>query len=289
MNIENKRIVKIFIESLELKRYSTNTIKIYNNCILEYINYFSNSNIRDISYDDNLDFFKILYHSKRYSISKMKQIISAVKFLNENIFGKKKEVYFFEEKSKLEDLEFHKDNNNKVISKKDMIRFFSVINNLKHKAIMTTIYSAGLRISEAVALQITDINSERMVIHIRNSKGRKDRNSILSKKLLLILRDYFKEYKPNHWLFEGPNKSQYSKTSIQKIFKKTLKNAGISDNFSVHSLRHSFATHLLENGENIYSIQKLLGHSNVKTTELYTNVSETILKNIKNPIEKMKK
>ena len=128
-----------------------------------------------------------------------------------------------------------------------------------------------------------------MVIYIRNSKGKKDRNSILSKKLLLLLRDYFKEYKPKHWLFEGSNNSHYSKTSIQNIFKKTLKNTGISDHFSIHSLRHSFATHMLENGESIFTIQKLLGHSNVKTTELYTIVDSSATSKIKSPSDDIMK
>ena len=286
MNKDSDKILTIFIETLELKRYSNNTIKIYRNSLIEYMNNFSNYELNDISFDDNLNFFKTLYHNKRYSVSKMKQIISAVKFLNENIFSKKKEVYYFEEKTKLEELEFQKkENSNKIISKEDMIQFFSVMNNLKHKAILATIYSSGLRISEAVALKTTDINSERMVIYIRDSKGKKDRNSILSKKLLLLLREYFKKYKPKHWLFEGPENSQYSKTSIQKIFKKTLKTAGIPDNFSVHSLRHSFATHMLENGVGIFTIQKLLGHSNVKTTELYTNVNSSATFNIKSPLD----
>ena len=119
------------------------------------MNNFSNCELKNISFDDNLNFFKTLYHQKKYSISKMKQIISSVKFLNENIFGKKKEVYYFEEKTKLEELEFLKNgNSNKIISKEDMVRFFSVINNLKHKAILAPIYSSVLRISEAVALKI---------------------------------------------------------------------------------------------------------------------------------------
>ena len=111
----------------------------------------------------------------------------------------------------------------------------------------------------------------------------------MSKKPLLLLRDYFKEYKPKHWLFEGPNNSQYSKTSIQNIFKKILKNAGLSNRFSVHSLRHSFATHMLENGESIFTIQKLLGHSNVKTTEIYTHVDSSATYKIKSPLDDIMK
>ena len=286
MNDKSKNILRIFIEALELKRYSPSTIKVYKSALLEYFKFFNDFDLKDISYENNMNYFKKLYNEKKYSVSKMKQIISAVKFLDENLFKKTREVYYFEDTHKLEQLAFEKQKKDKSISHKDIIKFFRVIVNLKHKAIMGTIYSAGLRISEVINLKITDINSDRMVIFIRNSKGNKDRYSILSSKLLYILRMYYKEYKPKVWLFEGIAGRQYSVASVQNIFHHALKKAGIKNIYSVHSLRHSFATHLLENGESINTIRELLGHSNFKTTEIYTNIDNQALSNIKSPLDK---
>lgn len=158
-------------------------------------------------------------------------------------------------------------------------------NNLKHKTILSTIYSAGLRLSEAVNLKIADIDNERKLIYVRGGKGKKDRTTILSLALLVLLRKYFKEFKPKVWLFEGVNGGQYSRRSVQEIFYKALKKATIDKKVSVHSLRHSFATHLLEQGEDLRYIQKILGHKSSKTTEIYTHITSLGMNKFKSPLD----
>jgi site-specific recombinase XerD len=153
------------------------------------------------------------------------------------------------------------------------------IENLKHKAILTLTYSVGLRVSEIVNLKIEDIDSKRMLIHIKNAKGRKDRIVPLSQNVLELLREYFKKHKPTTYLFNGQKSLQYSIGSCQKIYK-----LYIDQNSSIHTLRHSSFTNLLENGTDIRLIQKLAGHSNVKTTEIYTHVSNQLLGKVKLPI-----
>ena len=149
------------------------------------------------------------------------------------------------------------------------------------------IYSGGLRISELINLKIKDIDSNRMQIRIEQSKGKKDRYTLLSKKTLITLRQYFKEYKPKEWLFEGEGGEQYSTTSVEKILKRALIATGIKKRITVHSLRHSFATHLLESGTDLRYIQNLLGHSSSKTTEIYTHITTKGLDRIVNPLDKL--
>ena len=150
-----------------------------------------------------------------------------------------------------------------------------------------TIYSGGLRISELINLKVKDIDSDRMQIRISLSKENKDRYTLLSKKTLLILRKYFNEYKPKEWLFEGEGGGQYADRSIYSIFKKALASAKIKKKVSIHSLRHSLATHLLENGTDLRYIQSLLGHSSSKTTEIYTHITTKGFDQIKNPLDKL--
>jgi len=175
-----------------------------------------------------------------------------------------------------------------VLSKEEVKRIINSANNLKHKAILSTIYSAGLRLSEAVNLKIADIDSERMLISIKGGKGKKDRNTILSKELLLLLREYFKEYKPKVWLFENPSYEAVSPRFIQQVFHLSLQKTNINKNASVHTLRHSFATHLLENGEDVRKIQILLGHNNLRTTEIYTHVTSRAIQGLKSPLDDLK-
>jgi site-specific recombinase XerD len=167
----------------------------------------------------------------------------------------------------------------KVIDGEYIKSQLSKIGNLKHKSILTLTYSVGLRVSEVVNLKISDIDSKRMLIHIKNAKGRKDRIVPLSQTVLELLRQYFKEYKPKEFLFNGQNSLQYSIGSCQKIYKKY-----IDGESSIHTLRHSSFTNLLENGTDLRIIQKIAGHSNSKTTEIYTHVSNQLLNRINLPI-----
>ena len=146
-------------------------------------------------------------------------------------------------------------------------------------------YSSGMRIGEIINLKITDIDSQRKQIKIEQGKGKKDRYTVLSERVLPLLRDYYKEYKPKHYLFEGPKEKQYSTTSIHVILQTAVIKAGIKKRVTMHTLRHSFATHLLEQGTDLRYIQELLGHKSSKTTEIYTHVSTKSLQRIKSPFD----
>jgi len=168
-------------------------------------------------------------------------------------------------------------------------RIIDVTNNIKHKTILSVIYGCGLRISECINLKVEDIDSSNMRVWMRNAKGKKDRITLLSPSLLEQLRAYYKLYRPKEWLFEGVNGKPYSVSSIRQTFNRSRKKAGVNIPATVHTLRHSFATHLLDAGTNLRYIQKLLGHNSSKTTEIYTHVSTTNLINIESPFEKIGK
>jgi site-specific recombinase XerD len=175
-----------------------------------------------------------------------------------------------------------------VLSQNDIPRILQSVNNEKHRAILTLTYSAGLRISEVVHLKIEDIDGERMLIHVRQGKGRNARYTILSREALKVLRNYIKAYRPKTWLFPGGKEGKHlTERSVQKIFERALKKAGIKKDVSIHSLRHSFATHLLENGTDLRYIQELLGHKHSKTTEIYTHVSEKEMRRIQSPLDRL--
>ncbi len=173
----------------------------------------------------------------------------------------------------------------KVLSREDIKRILDATDNLKHRAILSTIYSAGLRVSELINLMIKDVDSGRMVIRVRQAKGNKDREVVLSEKLLTLLRAYFLACKPRDYLFEGQTGGVYSARSVQQIMKQSLRKAGINKDASVHTLRHSFATHMLEAGTDIRYIQEILGHNNLKTTEIYTHVTDAGKRKIKSPLD----
>lgn len=167
-----------------------------------------------------------------------------------------------------------------------MKRILNATSNIKHKAILMLMYSGGLRVGEVVKLKPGDIDPNRKLIHIRGSKGRKDRYTLLSNTVIDVLRKYWKRYRPQKWLFEGAKKGVHLSTrTADKIFRNACKKAGINKGVSFHSLRHSFATHLLESGTDLRYIQELLGHAHSKTTEIYTLVSRKNLGKIISPID----
>lgn len=175
-----------------------------------------------------------------------------------------------------------------VLNRDEVSRILSVVSNIKHKAILMLVYSAGLRVSEVVKLKVEDIDSGRKLIHVRGAKGRKDRYTILSDVALKTLKEYQKMYQPQKWLFLGAKPDKHiHPMSVEKIFSGACKKMSIKKDLSVHSLRHSFATHLLESGVDLRYIQELLGHKSSRTTEVYTHVSNKDLRAIKSPLDNL--
>ena len=268
-----------YIDKLQVLRYSKSTVNTYVSMFEEFINYYKGIDL--ISINEN-DIRAYLLHlvERDVSISYQNQAINSIKFYFEIVLGLPNRHYYVERPRKVETLPL-------VLSVEEIQRLLNTVTNLKHKAILITIYSAGLRVSEVLELKMSDIQSDRMLILVRNSKGNKDRTTLLGKKTLDVLREYYLEYKPVDYLFEGQNGGKYSSTSIQKILKKALNKANIIKPATIHTLRHSFATHLLEKGTNLRYIQTLLGHSSPKTTEIYTRVSTVDIEHIKNPIDNL--
>jgi len=175
-----------------------------------------------------------------------------------------------------------------ILSLSEVESLFSVTENLKHKAILMITYSSGLRISEAARLKITDIDSKRMMVRVQQGKGGKDRYSILSQTALECLRQYWRKYRPKEWLFEGNKGTLISISSIRQIFLDAKKRAGITKPASVHTLRHSFATHLIEAGTSLHHVQLLLGHRSPNTTTVYLHVSRLNLAQVTSPLDRAK-
>lgn len=175
-----------------------------------------------------------------------------------------------------------------VLGPDEVGRLLGGVRNPKHRAILMLVYAAGLRVGEVVRLKVGDIDSERMLVHVRQGKGRKDRYVMLSEIALQALRAYWKLDRPGKWLFPGGRVGRHlTERSVQKVFKRAARKAGIEKKVSVHSLRHAFATHLLEAGTDIRFIQKLLGHKSTKTTEIYTKVSKQSLQRIRSPLDRL--
>jgi integrase/recombinase XerD len=173
-----------------------------------------------------------------------------------------------------------------VLNKEDIALIINAVNNLKQKTILMLTYACGLRVSEVVSIEISHVDSKRMILHIKNAKGKKDRVVSISPTILVILRAYYKEYRPKKWMFEGQfSEDHYSIRSIQTVLQTAKNKAGVFKSGGMHALRHSFATHLLDKGIDVVMIQKLLGHNDIKTTLRYLHVTNKDLSKIISPIE----
>ncbi|RYG22568.1 MAG: recombinase, partial [Chitinophagaceae bacterium] len=172
-----------------------------------------------------------------------------------------------------------------VLSVDEVRRLLQSATNLKHKVLLSMVYSGGFRVSEVLNLKLNQIDKDRMLVHIKSAKGNKDRYTLLSTKILKLLQEYKAVYQPKEFLFEGNNAQRYSERAAQTVLKLTAQRAGIQKKVTLHTLRHSFATHLLEQGTDIRYIQNLLGHQSPKTTMIYTHVTAVAMQNIKNPFD----
>lgn len=262
---------------LRHRRYSDSTVKTYGNALKQFLMQVGKPPA-EVTNDDLVAFNNYLA-DKKYSFSLQNQVISALKTYFRKIHNRKLEVEKIERPRRE-----HKLPN--VLSKEEVAALLSASVNQKHRTMLSLIYACGLRRGELLNLKAGDIDSKRGMLTIRNAKGRKDRLVPISQKVIEMLRTYYKAYRPKVWLFEGQKPGeQYSATSLQEVFRAAVKKAVIRKPATMHWLRHSYATHLLESGTDIRFIQELLGHKSSKTTEIYTHVSEKSLKKIKSPFD----
>ncbi len=273
MNKKGHSTLEKFKNILKLQNYAPNSISIYTHYVIEFISSYKKPALHITGKD-------VRFYIENYnytSTSQQNQIYSALKLFSRYVLNIKRIDNIILKRPKKEK------KLPRIIQKKKLLDSIFAIKNLKHKAILSLAYSTGLRVSEVINLKIRDVDSKRMLLHINQAKGRKDRTVPLSEGLLQILRDYAKEYCPNatpdDYVFSGQFSDQYSATSCNKIVKKY-----IDPSATMHLLRHSCFTHLLESGIDIRIIQKIAGHSSSKTTEIYTHVSTDLLKTVAMPI-----
>jgi site-specific recombinase XerD len=276
----NLAALKRMHELLLLKAYSPNTIRAYCNELSQLLYLLRDIPVDTLTPERLRSYF--LYCVKKLKLSEnlIHSRINAVKFYFEQVLHREKN-FFFEEIPRPKKREALP----KVISKNDIAKLFSKVDNPKHLLMLKLCYGMGLRVSEIVNLKIANIDSRRMLVHIESAKGKKDRYVTLPSSILEDLRNYYRAYRPKTYLFEGQNGGQYAIRSVQVIFKNAMQKAKVNKTVGIHGLRHSYATHLLECGTDMYFIQKLLGHSSIKTTEIYAKVSNRQLSNIKSPLD----
>ena len=266
------------LDDLQLRNYSDRTIKAYLRCVSQFAQHFGKS-------PDQLgpaqirEYQLYLIKQKQCSWAVFNQTVCALRFFYNTTLGCKEmieEIPYprFEKRLPV------------VLSKTEVAALLQAVSNLKHRALLTTLYATGLRVSEVTHLVVTDIDSGRMIVQVRQGKGRKDRFVMLSPTLLTLLRQYWKAYQPRHWLFPGQNRNHpINDATAYRICQQAARAAKLSKSVSPHCLRHSFATHLLEAGTDLRTIQLLLGHRNLKTTAVYLHVSTLALRSTTSPLD----
>jgi len=276
----NQPALERFIETIRLKGYSPNTEKTYRNEFAQLLQLLENVHVDTLDPERIRSYMLYCTTELKLSEAHLHSRLNAVKFYFEKVL--KKESFFVDipRPKKHSTLPKH-------ISQRDVKKLFECTKNLKHNTILKLCYGMGLRVSEIIGLKISDIDSGNMQVLIERGKGKKDRYANLPESLLEQLRQYFKEYCPKQYLFEGQYGGQYSVRSAQNVFKAALKKANINKDAGIHSLRHSYATHLMEAGTDIGHIQKLLGHANITTTLIYAQVTNRDTKKVKSPLDNL--
>lgn len=265
-------------QKMVLKGFSRSTINIYQAELKHFFNFFRNRDYKTITKEEIEGFVFHLLSKYKISDTKQNSLINAIKCYYEHTLGMPREYYEITRPKRGVNLP-------DVLSVEEVLAILESPKNIKHRAILHTIYGAGLRVNEVIRLRIKDIHSDGGYLFIKDSKGKKDRHTVLSHHLLNLLRRYYKAYRPAYWLFEGQDGGQYSSRSIQNIYRAATEKAGVGAWSTPHTLRHSFATHLMQNGVNIRYIQSALGHSSTKTTEVYTKVLGISNKTLTSPLD----
>lgn len=272
-SIERQNLLKSFCDQLRLMNYCNSSIKSYAGCVSVFLNY-QTKRPYDITESEIKEY---LLQSK--SSAYLKQQIGALK-----LFYK----YIVRQPLKFKFIPYpRKDYKEPILLSVPEIQALidASVSNLKHKSIICLLYSTGIRISELLNLKIKDIDSANMAIHLRQAKGHKDRTVPLDNKVLLLLREYFRQYKPNEYLFEGATEGKYTESSVRELLKHYATKAGIKKRIHPHLLRHCYATRMIGNKVNLLTVQSLLGHKNSKTTERYYHLSIPYSEEIESPIK----
>lgn len=280
MNIE--KLLLEFEQKLILQRYSLNSIRNYKSAVKSFLETaekkFSHPNELNEEMIEKYVLWKVQKH--KVGVSHQRMIIASIDKFYKSLYNRKLDVKHLYPSRKSYSLPNY-------LTKEEVRKLIAKVENIKHRCIIKLLYGSGLRLSELLHLRVSDIDSKSMIIHIRKSKGNKDRVVMLSNSLLQELRIYFKKHKPNDFLFEGQTGGIYSAKSVQMIVKKAASKAGIKKQVTPHTLRHSFATHLLESGTDVRFIQELLGHNSIKTTEIYTHITNISKSKIKSPLDSL--
>ena len=268
----------MYISYLEGLRLSNSTINVYSGFIADFLLYIKHNELRTLGNKDVQRFTETMVKKKAYGISTHRQMVSAIKhFANR-----------FEETA-IDSPELKRPGKDRrlptVLSYAEIIALLQVTANLKHRTALALLYSSGLRISELINLKLSALDIERGQILIKNSKGRKDRYVVMAKSFIPLLKNYLFTYKPTYYFIENPKGTSYSASSIRKFLKRSCEKAGITKHVTPHTLRHSYATHLLENGVGLRYIQELLGHTKPETTMIYTRVAQKDLLQIRSPLD----
>ena len=277
---ENMLLLDRTIKTLELKAYANNTIELYRGELLQLMRLLKDKPLAGLTTNQIKSYLLWLLQERKCSESKIHTTLNALKFCFEQVLYQPN--IFIEIPRPKKHLQLPK-----VHAAEQVKKLIQSTINEKHKTMLMLAYATGLRLQEIINLKIKDINSARMVIHVIRAKGKKDRQAILSEKLLIQLRKYFKQYRPKEFLFEGEPGKKYGYRSLQMVYSRAKDKAGIKTTGGIHSMRHSFATHLLENGTDLRLIQEMLGHNSIKTTIRYTHVSKAQLEKIKSPLDNL--
>lgn len=276
----NTPYLEDFVKLLQIKRYAPNTIRSYSAALKVFLLAFPDRDVGLLSVKEIEDFINRKVTEEHISVSYQKSLVGAIKFFYHQVLRRN---------DKLNNL--YPDRGARmlpvILSKDEVQRILAAVSNLKHRALLSLLYACGLRLGEVLNLRVTDIDSQRKLLLVRQEKMKKDRYVPLPDKLLELLRAYYRQYRPCVFLFEGRRGGRYAARSVQNIFKRALHRAGIRKDVGVHALRHAYATHLLESGMDIKILQTLMGHTSIRTTQIYTRVAKARLQTIRSPFEDM--
>jgi integrase/recombinase XerD len=278
LNPAEKKLLNNFYLFLKGKRYSKSTIQTYTFFVADFVNFYTKKSLEEITNRDVELFIEKVFIERSYSVSSQRQFISALKIFT-----------VFYPQTRINDLSLERPKKSRilpnVLSQEEILKIIQLTRNLKHRAIIVLLYSSGLRIGEVTSLMLKNIDILRRQIKVEGGKGRKDRFVVLATSFLPLLQNYLTTFKPAFYFIEGLEGEKYSESSIRKFLFKSVQKAGILKKVTPHTLRHSYATHLLENGVGLRHIQELLGHAKPETTMIYTHVAKKDLLDIQSPLD----